>query len=406
MFKASGNYDHYVSFGTTDQQTLLAQRTEYDGLLVPGTVAAFQKQGTGGFVLSMSAANPGKPYVIDPRTPLFQQALPEAKKSHTYLAEELGDKSLVSDTVPDPLGFHQDRVDGIARAWLEFNGAFRTAATEKFAKYARRLQEDVAVHEAAPPLLTLAPYFMAKSVSDPWWNLSKRLFSACRASATDTSVVPVVASTSADWLTPLVHDLAQEDVVIWVSDLHELNADEHDLLSYAKSIQDLSQSGHRIFALYGGFFAVLLASVGLMGASHGIGYGEHRSWIELPRSGPPPARYYVPALHRYVAQDVAERLGRSEPRLAECDCEVCEGRSPLLLEYHDLMRHSVIVRQREVEAWASLDLDGVSAALEEEYKTARAYLTTAVGNDSNLSREASHLASHLGKWSRVVRGLQ
>jgi hypothetical protein len=95
------------------------------------------------------------------------------------------------------------------------------------------------------------------------------------------------------------------------------------------------------FALYGGFFSVMAGTVGLVGSSHGIGYGEYRAWPELPRSGPPPARYYLRQLHRYIAQEDAQRLWMADRNLASCPCNQCMGRAPIELEYHDLMRHSV-----------------------------------------------------------------
>ena len=399
------SFSHFVSFGTTDQQTLLAQRHEYDGLLVPGTVAAFQKQGTGGFVLTMSAGQTGMPYVIDPRTPLFQQPLPGAKKSHQYLADELGDPGLIVTTTPSPADFDGDRVERLATSWLRFNGDFRSAASEKFAKYAKRLGEDVSKHEAKPPLFVLPPYFMARRVDDGWWQLSKQLHAACLAAADVLDVVPIVAAKRASSLASLARDLNERRAVIWVSDLHELNASDEDLAEYARAVRDLTREGYELASLYGGFMSVLLSAVGLRGSSHGIGYGEHRSWIELPQSGPPPARYYALPLHRYVAQDVAERLSKANPQVVACPCEVCEGRSPLLLDYHDLMRHSVIARHHEITDWGNLDLEVLIERLEAEYLTGRSYLASAMDSDPSLPTYVGALADHLGKWLGMLETL-
>ena len=49
-------FSHYLAYLATDQETYRDLRGQYDGLLVPGTIAAWQRQGTGGFVLSLSAA--------------------------------------------------------------------------------------------------------------------------------------------------------------------------------------------------------------------------------------------------------------------------------------------------------------------------------------------------------------
>src|ERR1035438_4102095 len=85
------DFSHFLSFSATDQQTARDLTGCYDGLVVPGTVASSQAEGTRGFVLTLSATSHGPAYVVDPRFPLFQQALPAARHSHTALAEVLGE---------------------------------------------------------------------------------------------------------------------------------------------------------------------------------------------------------------------------------------------------------------------------------------------------------------------------
>src|SRR2546430_165765 len=94
------SFAHYLSYGATDQQTARELTGFYDGLLVPGTVAAFQADGTRGFVLTLSALRRTR-YVIDPRFPLFQQRLGAPKKSHESLALLFGVPDLVLRTA-DP----------------------------------------------------------------------------------------------------------------------------------------------------------------------------------------------------------------------------------------------------------------------------------------------------------------
>ena len=66
-------FEHYLTYGATDQQTVRRLPGQFTGLMIPGTVAAFQREGTGGFALTLSATEAQTPYVIDPRFPLFQQ---------------------------------------------------------------------------------------------------------------------------------------------------------------------------------------------------------------------------------------------------------------------------------------------------------------------------------------------
>ncbi len=63
MFDAT--FAHYLSYGATDQQTVRALTGSYSGLLVPGTVAAFQRDGTGKFVFALSATPDSPDYAID-----------------------------------------------------------------------------------------------------------------------------------------------------------------------------------------------------------------------------------------------------------------------------------------------------------------------------------------------------
>ena len=40
-------FDHYLTYGATDQRTLRELQDSFTGLIVPGTVAAFQREGNG-----------------------------------------------------------------------------------------------------------------------------------------------------------------------------------------------------------------------------------------------------------------------------------------------------------------------------------------------------------------------
>ena len=108
-------------------------------------------------------------------------------------------------------------------------------------------------------------------------------------------------------------DAGDDRLIVWVSGLEELEVLPSQLADYGRSVQAATQRGQSCFALYGGFFSVILAAMGLKGACHGIGYGEHRSWPELHQSGPPPSRYYAPRFHRYIGQDLAYQLWSRMP---------------------------------------------------------------------------------------------
>lgn len=351
MFEAG--FQHYLSYGATDQRTVRELTDAFDGLIVPGTVAAFQREGTGGFVLSLSATQAGIPYVIDSRFPLFQQALPAPKKSHQALAELLLDADLVSAAPPVPADFNEQRLERIARRWVDFNEVYDTQQSAKFDKYARLLEEPVAPLNAQGPVRILAPYFIARSPDDPWWRHSVRLFELTGRHAQQLEVIRVVACEEPWALAPLLNEVPDERVAVWVSDLDEIGTAPAALATYGLAVASAHRRGTRSFGLYGGFFGLLLSGVGLGGASHGVGYGEYRAWLELPQSGPPPARYYLPRTHRYVAQDLAFTMWSASPDLTRCSCRICQGGAPPD-NYHDLMQHSVLARTSEIRHWAGL----------------------------------------------------
>jgi hypothetical protein len=395
-------FSHYLSYGATDQQTVRQLAGSFNGLLVPGTVASFQREGTGGFVLSLSAASAGTEYVIDPRFPLFQQALVNPKKSHTALAEIFGRPDLVRATDPLPDDFDAELIDTVARSWTDFNGGYQQQTGGKFAKYAERLGEPVELPNAKAPRYVLAPYLVASGITDPWWTKSQELFEATRRHVNDDDrCVRVVASASPHALAELLETVGDSKIAIWVSALDELRRTHDELAEYGRAIADFTDQGKKAFALYGGFFGVLLQNIGLSGLSHGIGFGESRAWIELPESGPPPARYYLPQLHRYVQPDEATQLLFADERLAACDCEDCGGEPPIALDYRALMSHSVRCRAMEIDSWGGLDVALAVSRLREETATYDDVLH-ASGLSQIIIARTERQMRHLLEWSQAL----
>lgn len=400
MMFTRNQFDHYLSYGATDQSTVTALAQYFDGLVVPGTVAAFQREGTGGFVLSLSASRQ-MPYVIDSRFPLFQQALPQAKKSHEALAALVGEPSLVQSTVPlNPTSYTSQMIDRIASEWVGFCTGYSEVASAKFAKYAKRLGEEITPQAASGPEFVLPPYFIAADTSDPWWTLSCDFFDAARARHQDC--LRVVATENPSYLSGLLSSINDERAIVWVSALDELEASAPMLAAYGTAIRAASENGKQTFALYGGFFSVLLASVGLGGSSHGIGFGEKRNWVELPQSGPPPARYYLPQVHCYVSQELAYQLWLRDRTLAECGCNECQQTPPIALEYHALMKHSVLSRAAEVQSWSGMSLANMIDRLERETADWLRHLDSAQ-LPLVMQTNAERASDHLHRWTTALR---
>lgn len=397
-------FAHYLAYGATDQETFRELRNAYSGVLVPATIAAFQRQGTGGFVLSLSATPEAPPYMIDPRFPLFQQALRAPKKSHTALAELLDDPDLVvryGD--PEPEDFSDDRVAAIATKWVEFNSGYGSKENQKFQKYAKRLGDDVQPESAQSPEAILPPYFACDGPTDEWWGRSLCFFEHTRAAADDVQCVRVVCARHGDALAGLIETLGEpEQLAVWVSGLDEHNSPASELLSYRRAIAQAAEAGQEPFALYGGFFSVLLGRDGLRGASHGVGFSEHRNWRELPQSGAPPARYYLRRAHRYVPQDLAQTLYGFSPDLTECPCPHCDDRPPVALDYHELMKHSVWCRDEEIRRWYPIGTGTAAQLLEDEYDTLKTQISGATLAPRIRARANSSI-EHLPEWVEVLQ---
>jgi hypothetical protein len=393
-------YSHYLAYGATDQQTARDLLGSYDGLLVPGTVAAFQREGTGGFVLTLSATSDAPQYAIDPRFPLFQQALLAPKKSHEALALLLDDPTLIQSVTPSPAAFTPDRTQRVVSAWIGFNRGYSTDVRRKFNKYAERLGQPVAPEDIRGPHRILVPYAISNGPADDWWRVSAQMFDQAR--EVDPSCLRVIATETPTQLNALLEHVDDEQLAIWVSGLEELMLPADQLAIYARAILTAAQRGQQTFALYGGFFHVLLGGLGLGGASHGIGYGEYRAWVELPTSGPPPARYYLRRLHRYVSQELAYQLYLRDRTLVECNCAECDGQPPIALDYHELMKHSVRARAEEIEAWGQLDCITAAELLEAEH-SAWERVVPSLRLPPFLRPQAERSFEHLVRWARALR---
>jgi hypothetical protein len=323
-------------------------------MVVPGTTAAFQAEGTRGFVLTLSAAEKF-PYTIDPRFPLFQERIPNLRKSHLLLAGVFGIEKLVSEHGQvRPQDWSPAVEDTIVERWIDFNSNYTDLRPAAFEKYARRLKRELPQDQAAPPTWVLPPYLMEAQQYPQAWEISNRLWEKsvdiARATGHGDRLRRVVATWEVANLLPLGMSVGETEIVVWVSDLDELDLVRGQRLSdYARAIRRLADAGKKPFALYGGYFAVMLSSVGLVGASHGVGFSEYRNHIELPTTGGAPARYYVQRIHRYLPVDLASELWRRDPQLVASQYLGFRSADPLELEYHELMEHSVRARNDEIQ---------------------------------------------------------
>ena len=238
-------FEHYLTYGATDQQTVRRLAGRFTGLMIPGTIAAFQREGTGGFALTLSATEVQTPYVIDPRFPLFQQPLHAPKKSHEALAAILGKPDLVSEQEPSVAKFSREVIDDIAKHWAALNANYRDSASAKFDKYAKRLNEAVVPEDAKGPKYVIPPYMICEGREDPWWAISRRFFDRTRHHLGGGHCVQVVAAKEARYLGDLLADVKEDRVGVWVSSLDELQTGETVLAEYATAIARARQRPSR-----------------------------------------------------------------------------------------------------------------------------------------------------------------
>ncbi len=351
----------------------------------------------------------------DLRQPRFQPSIPP--RCAVHLPNSL---AVVGEDVLSVLASHI--VDDRHRRAIQDNQAFFTILYERigdyedrgiqfgyfhlpiplFEKYSKRLHEEIELDEASGPAYILAPYFMASGPDDDWWTVSTKLFERTSHHVADNGTcIRVIAVTMPHDLFSLIQASGQNRAAVWVNALDDRNSAPEMLAAYLASLASAHRNGVDTFALYGGFFSVIRSIVGLGGSSHGVGYGEHREYLELPQSGPPPARYYVPMIHRYVTQEVAIKLWQADKSLVKCDCAVCSDHSVVDLEYHDLMKHSVLCRSQEILDWTNLSLALAKDRLVSEKMQFLDVLASSSA-PSLFQAEASQYVSHIDSWTTAI----
>lgn len=404
---------HWLSYSHADQALLRDVRLEgtWDALVVPGTLAVFYFQGTGGFVLTR-----GRPYVIDPRTPLLQTIdvmRSDPKKSQLALAEiHDPEVPLVWPDREIPLSHWQDgRWPRVVQSVMDFQEGYSSSATAKIDKYAELLAEATGrtlQMAVAPPHRIVPPYWAVSDTLDPWWSLSREAIEMALERFGPTRVEPIIALTRETPIrrfSELLGDLPSDcgAVFCWSGSWDELSATEEDIREWAQVISDAEDYGLSVTNLYGGYLSVLLTGIGLSGVSHGIGYSEQRDARRLGDTGAPPARYYVPALRTFVSRASAQPVLDSLPAGWSCDCPVCTRVSvdgvPLVdsLSTEDLKRHFLICRDREFRRVAD-DLDAELADLE----GVAGWLQNRVMGPGDAGR----IGARLAMWARVVGSLR
>lgn len=406
---------HFLGYGNSDQASFRDPEVRrcFDVLTVPSTIASYYSDATAAFVLSSQLR-----YMIEPRTPLFQEVLREPRASHYTLASEMGDTvrahliehsgSEGSNSVSFPPDFYSDDVCGeMVASMVDFQRQYGGRAeriTARLDRYRSLLEK--ATGESSPigqgevplgPTYILCPYFAVQSLSDEWWEVMGRIWNAARNLSNPETISPVVSMSDHPLLRQAVESVPDDlspRVFYWIPGFDERQAGQHSLEQVRSVVTDL-QERRELINLYGGYYSILLGKFGLNGFNNGLGYSEHRDWPTLDSTGAAPARYYLRRLHGYVSTATATAIVETDGTFA-CECSVCrDGRLPNELSYHELKRHFALARGWEVSEMESTDLADLCATLRED----------SIRCDRLRKRLPSGLripAGHLSRWAEAL----
>lgn len=398
-------FRHFLAYGHRDQKLFRGRVALYDGLTIPGTIAAYYQQGTGGFVLAQR-----KPYFIDPRTPIFQAPFPRdrLRASHLELAAKHGPlvEAQVRSGPIDPTTLSTAQAQAIVQAVLTFQQKFSQDSTQKVAKYLKILKEDVTGVGFLEPAWFVPPYFRSEQTRDPVYNVSLAM-ARFGATVTDPARVhPVVCLTPQALLSPTAGLHVGTDysafpqTLIYISGFEEANANETELAGFWTLVRELASRERPAFMLYGGYFSILAQQAGLRGLSHGLGYGEARNAFS-PSSGPPRMRFYIPQLHHFFDLADAQAILSLDARrrnLFRCDCAQCHaarnaGRQALdTRTLEDAFVHFLHARRAELADVQTRGLDD----LLDELANVHTYVST-------LNPALVDEFAYLDRWARAIR---
>jgi len=420
-------FQHLMAFGNSDQASFRDPRVRacFDVMTVPGTIASYYDEATAAFVLSSKV-----PYLIDPRTPLFQEDLAAPRASHFSLAEWHGPSVLARLPRTGPARFPSSFftpavVAEMVREVIHRQRSYAGNAPrvmKKLDRYARLLaqamqQQQAQVPAGGPsaPVAVLAPYFAVTGTGDPWFSVVRKVWAQCAALPDPKTISPVLCvgprqeagqygTVSVDGVAVLGELLAHLPAAlasrcyVWVTGFDERTVDEGQLRRLWRTVL-LQPPGRELVNLYGGFFSICLRYAGLAGFGNGLTYSESRAWPALASTGSAPPRYYIRDLHLFLPPAAAQAVVAAEPAF-KCPCDACtelraQGQSIASMPYHSLKRHFAYARQWELDEVAGNTPAAVAASLMDAERRLDAVR-------ASLPKGVSPSVEHLTRWANVL----
>ena len=384
---------HCLAYGNSDQASFRhpGVRDCFDILTVPSTIASYYSDATAAFVLSS-----GLKYMIEPRTPLFQEWLQEPRASHYTLADVMGSSVKAHLGEPrkqgpnpsayfSPAFYSLSVCEEVVSSMVEFQRQYGGRAEQVSAKLDRyrellrkatggerqiRVDED-----SRGPVYVLCPYFAVRSLADKWWDVMGRIWNAAEQVEDPTGISPVVSMSDVSLLKDAIEgvpDSLSSRVFFWIPGFDERHAGLSQLAQLREVVTDVG-TNHQLMNLYGGYFSILMGKFGLDGFNNGLGYSESRDWPTLDATGAAPARYYVRRLHAYVPTATATAIVETDETFV-WECSVCGGslRLPNDLSYHELKRHFALARAWEMEQAEATSLQDLCTIMRDDAARAEA----------------------------------
>jgi len=296
-------------------------------------------------------------------------------------------------------------IEAVTEACLKFQLAFRTRQEDerKLKKYMKLLGLKEMGNLSVPQFL-IPPYFQFGDEQDPWLSISMRCVEASKKYNESVPIRPVTHfqawSSVDDWVGfwNRFKKLRIEEVWLYPNNFKEHEADLEELRRYREAVRSATSCNINPFALFGGYFALLLSYSGLKGFANGVGYGEWRD-SGYHRGGTAENRVYVLKLHRYLDPPLAQVLLGRDPEYFGGDTELLsecvDAHRPLdTLSQAECLDHFLECRKQELEFVGSYPASAAIAEIDETLKRLKA-----VG-----PMEKERYGTSLKKWRDVVVG--
>jgi len=284
-----------------------------------------------------------KPYMIDPVTYAFGQPTHylvnprrgEVKKTFRSLANEYGDFVATRLSSETPLTYGDFASDATLTGFAERVLAYQEDRLPRAWEQNQVFLEPGTPY--VPPVRVLAPYFF-NDRSRLWLELNRRLGEVSRVLLQEpTSLwIPICFDglllgepEELQLIIDAYASLSTDGYLFWPTDFEETRATVPQIRGLRQLADGLCDENRPGVMFYGGYFSALLRAEGVVGISHGVGYGEKRDVVPVVGGGLPPAKYYLPAIHDDITMSellsLTESMNEQEFRLRICDCTICRG---------------------------------------------------------------------------------